>query len=135
MAQCDLGELGHLVVVDTSVLQRRDIQDTVRGSTEGQEATAYFDGNSRRPSVIAVTYFGETGRVEEHFYLRDSATFVLHRDESIYAGPMSDQPPKIASLVRQVIYVCNGRPAISEYTETGGRAIESVRRLLGHVAR
>jgi hypothetical protein len=74
-------------------------------ATQGSEATVY--GNPAEPSVIAVTFFGETGRVDISFYLDKNRAYVRHKTSN-YAGRLRPDVP-VASTATYEFVICDGR--------------------------
>jgi hypothetical protein len=74
-------------------------------ATEGGEATVY--GSVAEPSVIAVTLFGETAKVEISFYLDKGRAYVRHKTFN-YAGRLRPDVP-VASTATYEFVICEGQ--------------------------
>ena len=100
-------------------MERETLKGPLAGTSEGAEVTVYYA--SHAPRLIVATFFGETGRATNRYYLRDTATFVLEREELDYARPISvERRPRIVSRVKSVTYFCEGQPLNAVYAATAG---------------
>jgi hypothetical protein len=114
---CDRQRLGSAVVADTSAMQRVEVRSLPQRSSEGAEATAYYDGWDLR--VIVLVEYGEMGRSVTRFFVLDSLNFVVEREVKVFDRPMYESAPRVISAVRDYVYYCQGRaltsvPAIAE---------------------
>ena len=102
---CSLDSLGLAAAADTSHMQHRTSPLPVGESTEGGEATVYYDGG--RPRVVVILYAGEMGREVVRYYLYSSKRYVVEREQLRYEVPISVQStPHIVSRLPSVLYVC-----------------------------
>lgn len=106
---CDLAALGRAVAADTAALQKAKVDFPWEESTEGASMTAFTDAKEVR--VLALSFFGERGRVVSSYYLTPTGDFVLVQEEMRYALPIdAELPPKIVSRLPAVAYYCAGSP-------------------------
>ena len=101
---CSLDSARALSNRTTDGLPSRRLVLPVR-STEGAEATVY--GDPARPSIIAATIYGETGKVDIWFAVGDAQTFVRHT-VSNYAEPLPSDGA-VASTVTTEFVICEGQ--------------------------
>lgn len=105
---CTRDALSQLVATDTTRLTRTDYKDLESESSEGMLLTAYAD--HLRPHIVVATYFGETGRTVDRYYLASGEDFVVERVTLQYAHPIYlETVPEIVSQERKVVYYCEGR--------------------------
>jgi hypothetical protein len=99
--------LGGAAAVDTSHLRHVSRPSAPGRSTEGGETTVYYVG--RRPRVVVIRYFGETGRATIVYYVLDSARYTVQREAVRYAASIGAQNnPMAVSRLASTLYVCNG---------------------------
>jgi hypothetical protein len=126
---CDKRELDALRAVDSTRLTRRELSTEPGQSAEGSSAFVYLDVD--RPQLVVATYFGETGRAVERYYVRDSLTFVLEEGELHYDKPIAQGPPAVASEAEQApLYVCQGRVVQGPADADVGDALATIASLL-----
>jgi hypothetical protein len=101
---CSLDSAGELVSRPTAGLpsHRLELRDD---ATQGSEATVF--GNPADPSVIAVTFFGETGKVDISFYLDKNRAYVRHKTSN-YAGRLRPDV-HVASTATYEFVICDGQ--------------------------
>lgn len=95
------------------------------GGSEGAEVTVY--GDIEAPSIIAASFFGETGKVDIWFVLGSQETFVRHR-VSNYSGPF--QPGvSVSSTVTSEFVICAGHVPVYPNSRDATAYEDSVRTL------
>jgi hypothetical protein len=114
-----VSELRAAAEVDTTKLQRREIDGPTGESAEGSTIVEFRDSIQRR--LLVVTYFGETGRTRYAYYFTSPTSYLQRAVEERYAAPLTTTPPSVASSTRSEVLVCNG-------TLTGASADSTVYR-------
>lgn len=104
---CSMETLGRALAVDTAGLRKHHREGPSPGTSEGMSLTVFSFG--RTPRVIHASYMGETGRLDLRYYLLDSASFVVDRDEVRYARPITKSHARVASRIRNFAYYCDGK--------------------------
>lgn len=128
-ATCDLRVLGRLTVLDTAQLTRRSWNGPMPGTSEGVSLTTYTDQS--RPRLLVATYLGETGKLTSKFYVKDNRTFVVDREEVEYSQPITTRArPRVASRVRQLTYVCEGKVVQDSSRASAANALRELENLL-----
>jgi hypothetical protein len=103
---CDRTTLSRLLQTDTSGLMRQEVDapDELKAG-EGTSVVTYHDGAV--PAVLVVTYFGETGKATDSYYLLRPTDYVVAHDEVRYSEPISeDRAPRIQSADRAEYFFC-----------------------------
>lgn len=103
---CSLFHLGELLNLDSTKLRRAKATAIPEQHAEGARAQAYFDGNA--PRIVVATFFGESGRSTERYFIGDSLDFVVDREEMYYRQPLDASKISYVSRVHTVYYFCGG---------------------------
>lgn len=107
-SECSVDSLGQAVAVDTTHMRRWTMSLPVGESTEGGEATVYYEAG--RPRVVVILYAGEMGREIVRYYLLSSKRYVVVREQLRYEMPITIQStPHIVWRLPSVLYVCGAQ--------------------------
>lgn len=117
---CSVATLAHALAADTTRLRRVRRGGAGGRSTEGTDASLFYDGAT--PRVIHAVYYGETGTLTLRYYLQDSVSFVVDRDEVRYERPITAGPVRVATRTRSFTYFCRGRPIASPHVGANAAA-------------
>lgn len=105
---CSLDSLGRAAAMDTVKMQRRTAPLPLGESTEGGEASVYYDAG--RPRVVVIAYFGEMGKEVLRYSLLSANSYVVERQQVRYRRPITIEPvPHVISRLPSVVYVCDSR--------------------------
>jgi hypothetical protein len=125
---CSVLSLRTLLASDSSKLRRAN-RAAPGQSSEGGEAAVFYAGIT--PRLIRLQYFGEMGKAQEMYYLRDSLSFVRIRTEYAYARPLPDEHnPSISSIKSDTVWACGGRPQFAADSIVIRQSLATVRQLL-----
>lgn len=126
---CSIPSLRELLATDSSKLRRADRTVAPGQSTEGGQAAVFYA--EKAPRLIRAAFFGEMGRSQEVYYLRDSLSFVRVRTESHYAKPIIvERTPAISSATSDTVWICGGRAQAAADSAVVEDALSTVRQLL-----
>lgn len=128
-----------VVQIDSKGNSYRQVQRDVEGkSTEGGVVTGYYDGKSLRK--IVATYYGESGKVTEEYYVLNGSPIFVLRTDYRYNKPLGEPPfgtsnPKVVSQQQDRFYFSKGKlvrwidPEDKQSTLDGKKAEVEERRL------
>lgn len=118
---CSAFQLGGLLAVDTTALPTTRYRGPLPESTQGGIVTAY--GDSAQPTVIRVDLAGEIGKSSYTFYLGEAGNYVVDYRGTTFAMPLGmEGSDSVASIVRQVFYVCHGT-LVTDYFSQEARGL------------
>ncbi len=126
---CSIAQLRRLLAIDTTSMLRVSRTIALGDATEGSEVEIFLDKNE--PRILHVTYYGETGRAQEAYYLADSESFVRIRREVRYSAPVTvERTPRIQSSATDSLWACNGQPILAVDSATAPTALRAVHAML-----
>jgi hypothetical protein len=126
---CSDTSLRALLSTDSSTLRRVDRPTSPGQSTEGAETAVFYAGPT--PRLIRATFYGETGRSRELYYLLDSLSFVRVRAEDRYTKPITpERNSSISSTVSDTVWICAGRAQANADSAAVQDALTTVRQVL-----
>jgi hypothetical protein len=77
-----------------------------------------------------VTYFGETGRAIDSYYLLSPTEYVVEHTQLFYSRPITLGDVKIGSVFRQYFYFCGGSLVDFGYSTRAETLARALRELL-----
>ena len=126
---CSNESLRALLATDSSTLRRVDRPTSPGQSTEGAETAVFYAGST--PRLIRATFYGETGRSKDLYYLLASLSFVRVRAEDRYTKPIAvERNASISSTVSDTVWICSGRAQAMADSAAVQDALTTVREAL-----
>lgn len=105
---CDSDTIARIAALDTAHLQKVERKFAPEDNTEGARETTYLEAGV--PRIVHQVYFGESGRLDQTYFVADRNNYLVQREERRYAQPITvAQTLVVISRSLAVAHVCRGQ--------------------------